>query len=71
MDLALRRAVRELGAADDRRRRGRLDHAGARAWASPTGVGSIEAGRRADLVVLDDDLASEAVMAGGRVDNVG
>ena len=64
MDLALRRAVRDLGvpigaaveaaSATPARVLGIGDH-----------VGSIEAGKQADLVILDADLEVEAVMAGG------
>jgi N-acetylglucosamine-6-phosphate deacetylase len=64
MDEALRRAVRESGLS--------LEQASIAASANPARVlglearfGSIAPGRRADLVVLDDDLHVTAVMAGG------
>lgn len=65
MDVVFRRAVRELGvpiqdavmacSTTPARVLGIADH-----------VGSLEAGRAADLLVLGDDLAVEAVMADGR-----
>ena len=64
MEVALRRAVRELAVP--------MTVAVQAASTTPARVlgmaaesGSLEAGRRADLVVLGDDLAVEAVMAGG------
>jgi N-acetylglucosamine-6-phosphate deacetylase len=64
MDQALRRAVKESGLG--------VERASAAASANPARVlgldqelGSIVPGRRADLVVLDDDLQLNAVMAGG------
>ncbi len=64
MDEALRRAVRDSGLS--------VAQASAAASANPARVlglhasaGSIAPGRRADLVVLDDDLQVTAVMAGG------
>ena len=64
MDVALRRAVRELGVP--------MTVAVEAASVTPARVlgmaaeaGSLQAGRRADLLVLSDDLAVEAVMAGG------
>jgi N-acetylglucosamine-6-phosphate deacetylase len=65
MDAALRRAVQEVGI--------RMEDAVAAASTTPAraiGIGgrtgSIEPGKAADLVVLDDDLEVVAVMAGGR-----
>jgi N-acetylglucosamine-6-phosphate deacetylase len=64
MSEAVRRAVRESGLS--------IERAAAAASANPAHVlgleaslGSIASGRRADLVVLDDDLHVSAVMAGG------
>jgi N-acetylglucosamine-6-phosphate deacetylase len=64
MDRALRRAVKESGLS--------VERVSAAASATPARVlgldrdlGSIAPGRRADLVVLDDDLQLTAVMAGG------
>jgi N-acetylglucosamine-6-phosphate deacetylase len=64
MDEALRRAVRDSGLS--------IEQASAAASANPARVlgleatvGSIAPGRRADLVVLDDDLQVSAVMAAG------
>jgi N-acetylglucosamine-6-phosphate deacetylase len=64
MDQAVRRAVRDSGLS--------VEQASAAASRNPARVlgldaviGSIDAGRRADLVVLDDDLQLSAVMAGG------
>ena len=64
MDRALRRAVKESGLS--------VERASAAASATPARVlgldhelGTIAPGRRADLVVLDDDLQLTAVMAGG------
>jgi N-acetylglucosamine-6-phosphate deacetylase len=64
MDRALRRAVKESGLS--------VERASAAASATPARVlgldhelGSIAPGRRADLVVLDDDLQLTAVMTGG------
>jgi N-acetylglucosamine-6-phosphate deacetylase len=64
MDRALRRTVKESGLS--------VERASAAASANPARVlgldhelGSIAPGRRADLVVLDDDLQLTAVMAGG------
>jgi N-acetylglucosamine-6-phosphate deacetylase len=64
MDQALRRAVRDSGLS--------VEQASAAASTNPARVlgldaviGSIVPGRRADLVVLDDDLQVTAVMAGG------
>jgi N-acetylglucosamine-6-phosphate deacetylase len=64
MSEALRRAVRDSGLT--------IEQAAAAASANPARVlgleaslGSIAPGRRADLVVLDDDLQVTAVMAGG------
>lgn len=64
MNEALRRAVRDSGLG--------VERASAAASANParvlglqTSIGSIAPGRRADLVVLDDDLQLTAVMAGG------
>ena len=64
MSDAVRRAVRDSGL--------RIEHASAAASANPARVlglgaslGSIAPGRRADLVVLDEDLQVSAVMAGG------
>jgi N-acetylglucosamine-6-phosphate deacetylase len=64
MGKALRRAVRDSGLS--------VEQASAAASANPARVlgleaslGSIAPGRRADLVVLDDDLHVSAVMAGG------
>lgn len=64
MDEALRRAVVDSGLS--------IEQASAAASANParvlgleSSIGSIAAGRRADLVVLDDDLRVTGVMAGG------
>jgi N-acetylglucosamine-6-phosphate deacetylase len=64
MDRALRRAVKQSGLG--------VERASAAASANPARLlgldhelGSIAPGRRADLVVLDDDLQLTAVMAGG------
>jgi N-acetylglucosamine-6-phosphate deacetylase len=64
MNDALRRAVRDSGLS--------VEEASAAASANPArvlgldaSIGSIAPGRRADLVVLDDDLQVTAVMAGG------
>jgi N-acetylglucosamine-6-phosphate deacetylase len=64
MDQALRRAVRDSGLS--------VEQASAAASTNPArvlgldaSIGSIAPGRRADLVVLDDDLQLTAVMAGG------
>jgi N-acetylglucosamine-6-phosphate deacetylase len=64
MDQALRRAVRDSGLS--------IEQASAAASTNPArvlgldaSIGSIAPGRRADLVVLDDDLQLTAVMAGG------
>jgi N-acetylglucosamine-6-phosphate deacetylase len=64
LDRALRRAVRDIGLP--------IEQAAAAAATNPARVlgledrlGSIAAGRRADLVVLDDDLAVHSVMAAG------
>jgi N-acetylglucosamine-6-phosphate deacetylase len=64
MSEALRRAVRHSGLS--------IEQATAAAAANParvlgleTSIGAIAPGRRADLVVLDDDLQVTAVMAGG------
>ena len=64
MSEALRRAVRDSGLS--------VEQASAAASANPArvldleaSIGSIAPGRRADLVVLDDDLQVTAVMAGG------
>ncbi len=64
MNDALRRAVRDSGLS--------VEQASAAASANPArvlgleaSIGSIAPGRRADLVVLDDDLQVTAVMAGG------
>jgi N-acetylglucosamine-6-phosphate deacetylase len=64
MDQALRRAVRDVGLP--------IEQAAAAAATNPARVlgledrlGSIAAGRRADLVVLDDDLAVHSIMAAG------
>ncbi len=64
MSEALRRAVRDSGLS--------VEQASAAASANPArvlgleaSIGSIAPGRRADLVVLDDDLQLTAVMAGG------
>ena len=64
MDEALRRAVVDCGLS--------IGQASAAASANPArvlgleaSIGSIAVGRRADLVVLDDDLEVAAVMAGG------
>jgi N-acetylglucosamine-6-phosphate deacetylase len=64
MSEALRRAVRDCGLS--------VEQASAAASANPArvlgleaSIGSIAPGRRADLVVLDDDLELTAVMAGG------
>jgi N-acetylglucosamine-6-phosphate deacetylase len=64
MDRALRRAVKESGLS--------VERVSAAASAAPARVlglddelGSIAPGRRADLVVLDDDFKIAAVMAGG------
>lgn len=64
MSEALRRAVRDSGLS--------IEEASAAASANPARVlgldaslGSIAPGRRADLVVLDDDLHTTAVIAGG------
>jgi N-acetylglucosamine-6-phosphate deacetylase len=64
MSEALRRAVRDSGLS--------IEQATAAAAANParvlgleTSIGAIAPGRRADLVVLDDDLQVTAVMAGG------
>jgi N-acetylglucosamine-6-phosphate deacetylase len=64
MDQALRRAVRDSGLS--------VEQASAAASTNPARVlgldaliGSIAPGRRADLVVLDDDLQMTALMAGG------
>ncbi|HET9123561.1 MAG TPA: amidohydrolase family protein, partial [Solirubrobacteraceae bacterium] len=65
MDQALRRAVQESGLP--------IEEAAAAAATNPARVlgmedrlGAIAPGRRADLVVLDDDLAVRRVMAAGR-----
>jgi N-acetylglucosamine-6-phosphate deacetylase len=65
MDAALRRAVQEVGI--------RMEDAVAAASSTPARAigagertGSIEQGKAADLVVLDDDLEVVAVMAAGR-----
>jgi N-acetylglucosamine-6-phosphate deacetylase len=64
MDQALRRAVKDSGLS--------LQQASAAASTNPArvlgldaSIGSIAPGRRADLIVLDDDLQVTAVMAGG------
>jgi N-acetylglucosamine-6-phosphate deacetylase len=64
MDQALRRAVKDSGVS--------LEQAAAAASTNPArvlglgaSIGSIAPGRRADLIVLDDDLQVTAVMAGG------
>jgi N-acetylglucosamine-6-phosphate deacetylase len=64
MDQALRRAVTDSGLT--------VEQASAAASTNPArvlgldaSIGSIASGRRADLVVLDDDLQVTAVMAGG------
>lgn len=64
MDAAVRRAVTDSGLS--------IAQASAAASANPArvlgleaGIGSIASGRRADLVVLDDELRVTAVMAGG------
>jgi N-acetylglucosamine-6-phosphate deacetylase len=64
MSEAVRRAVRDSGLS--------IEQAAAAAAANPArvlglerSIGSIAPGRRADLVVLDDDLQVTAVMAGG------
>ena len=65
MDLAFRRAVRELGVPIEDAVRASSTTA-ARVLGMADRVGSLEAGRDADLLVLTEDLAVDAVMAGGR-----
>ncbi len=65
MDVAFRRAVRELGVPIEDAVRASSTTA-ARVLGIADRVGSLEAGRDADLLVLTEDLAVDAVMAGGR-----
>ena len=65
MDEALRRTVRELGVPMTSAVQA-ASTTPARVLGIADRVGSLEAGRAADLVVLSDDLAVEAVMAGGQ-----
>lgn len=64
MDVALRRAVHDLGVpmADAVQATSTTP---ARVLGIADRVGSLEAGRQADVLVLNDELAVEAVMAGG------
>ncbi|MEA2650581.1 MAG: N-acetylglucosamine-6-phosphate deacetylase [Chloroflexota bacterium] len=65
MDVAFRRAVRELGLPIEEAVRA-TSTTPARVLGIADRVGSIEAGREADLLVLRENLGLEAVMAGGR-----
>jgi N-acetylglucosamine-6-phosphate deacetylase len=65
MDVGFRRAVRELGLPIEEAVRA-SSTTPARALGIADRVGSLEAGREADILVLADDLAVEAVMVGGR-----
>ena len=65
MDVAFRRAVRELGLPIEEAVRA-TSTTPARVLGIADRVGSLAAGREADLLVLGEDLALEASMAGGR-----
>lgn len=65
MDVAFRRAVRELGVPIEEAVRA-SSTTPARVLGIADRVGSLEAGRDADLLVLTEDLAVDAVMSGGR-----
>jgi N-acetylglucosamine-6-phosphate deacetylase len=64
MNEALRRAVRDSGLSVEQASAAASAHP-ARVLGLQASMGSIAPGRRADLVVLDDDLELTAVMAGG------
>jgi len=64
LDVALRRAVRDLGVPIATAARAAATTP-ARAIGLGDRTGALQAGMAADLVVLDDDLAVQAVMAGG------
>jgi len=64
MSEALRRAVRDSGLSVEQASRASSANP-ARVLGLEASLGSIAPGRRADLVVLDDDLHVTAVMAGG------
>ena len=65
MDVAFRRAVRDLGVPIEEAVRA-SSTTPARVLGIADRVGSLEAGRDADLLVLSEDLAVDAVMSGGR-----
>jgi N-acetylglucosamine-6-phosphate deacetylase len=64
MDEALRRAVRDSGLSIERAAAAAATNP-ARVLGLEARIGSVAAGRRADLVVLDDELRVAAVMAAG------
>jgi N-acetylglucosamine-6-phosphate deacetylase len=64
MDEAVRRAVRDSGLSIEQASAAASAHP-ARVLGLDADIGSIAPGRRADMVVLDDDLGVIAVMAGG------
>ncbi len=65
MDVAFRRAVRDLGVPIEEAVRA-SSTTPARVLGIADRVGSLEAGRDADVLVLTEDLAVDAVMSGGR-----